>query len=121
VVRRRAAAGCLLLTLGAAACASPEPIARLSFVTTKPGVVQPEILAEDVEGETCFTRDLVRVLLTPPWRAPRADHAPAVARALDDVPEADLLTDVRVQVRVTNWLLFQRICAIATGDAGRLP
>jgi hypothetical protein len=112
-----------LLALAAAlavACAGPPPISRLAFVTRVPGVVEPEILARGVRGEFCFAEDLVRVSLRPPWRARLADPGRAVEDALSRVPGANLLTHVEVWTRVEQYLLFQRICSVVVGDAGRV-
>jgi hypothetical protein len=110
-----------LLALGALGCADPPPIAELALVTTRPDVVRPEILRQDVEGEWCFSQNVVRVSLRPPWRARLADHGRAIARAIDSVPGVDVLVNVDVRVRVEQYLLFQRICAVVRGDAGRIP
>ena len=45
---------------------------------------------------------------------------PAVAKAIDGVPGANVLTDVSMSARVEQYLLFQRVCAIVVGDAGRM-
>ena len=107
------------LSFGVWGCARP-PMAELGLVAVEGGVVQTRTLAQGVRGEHCFSLDLVRTIFTPPWRARLADHGRAIGAALDSVPTADVLTDVRVQVRVEQYLLFQRICAIATGDAGQI-
>jgi hypothetical protein len=82
--------------------------------------VKPRILQGHVEGEWCFTRDIVSVSLRPPWRARLADHGRAIADALESVPEANVLTDVSVSIRVEQYVLFQRVCALAIGNAGVL-
>ena len=104
----------------AAGCAGPPPISRMAFVTRIPGVVEPEVLARGVEGEFCFTEDAVTVSLRPPWRARLADPGRAVEAALASVPGANVLTDVSVRTRVEQYLLFQRICSIVVGNAGRI-
>ena len=109
----------LLALALAGGCAAP-PVAEFRFVARDPGVLSPEILRRDVEGEWCFSQDLIRVSLRPPWRARLADRGRAVADALAKIPEANVLTDVRVWVRVEQYLLFQRVCSIVRGDAGRL-
>jgi len=43
-----------------------------------------------------------------------------VRDALDGVPTANVLTNVDVRVRIEQYLLFQRICAVVQGDAGRV-
>ena len=106
--------------MAAAGCAGPPPISRMAFVTRTPGIVEPEILARDVEGEYCFTQDIIRVSLRPPWRARLADPGRAVEAALASVPGANVLTLVSVRTRVEQYLLFQRICSIAVGNAGRI-
>ena len=115
----RGVAFCALLGF-ALACAGPPSVTDLSFVTPYEGVVEPEILQEDVEATWCFTRNLISVTITPPWRAPLADHGRAISLAIDRVPGANILTDISVWVRIEQYLLFQRVCAIVTGDAGYL-
>jgi hypothetical protein len=109
----------LLGTL-ALGCASPPPIAELTFVAFEPGVVEPRILQGNVEGEWCFSQNVVAVSLRPPWRARLADRGRAIAAAIESVPGANVLTDVHVRIRVEQYLLFQRTCAIVTGNAGRI-
>lgn len=113
-------AGIAAALLFAVGCASPPPVAQLSLVVLEPGLVEPEILQGSVEGEWCLTENVVSNLLRPPWRARFADRGRAVAVALDSVPGANVLTDVRVQIRVEQYFLFQRKCAIVTGNAGRI-
>ena len=112
--------GLPLVLIAALGCAGAPPIAELAFVTPRSGVVTPRILRTGVEGEHCFTEDLIRVSLRPPWLARLADHGRAVADALAQVPDADVLVDASVSVRVEQYLLFQRICAHVRGDAGRI-
>ena len=64
--------------------------------------------------------DVIRVSLRPPWMARLADHGRAVADALAQVPDANVLVGANVSVRVEQYLLFQRICARVRGDAGRI-
>jgi len=78
------------------------------------------ILARNVEGEFCFSEDVVTVTLRPPWRARLADPGRAVAAALAEVPGANVLTHVQVRTRIEQYLLFQRICSIVVGNAGRI-
>ena len=104
-----------------AACASPKPTSSLGFATTVPGVVSPRILKQDVEGEWCFTENVVTVTLRPPWKVRLADAGRAVTKATESVPGANILTDVTVRTRIEQYLLFQRVCSIVVGDAGTLP
>ena len=104
----------------AASCAGPPPITQLTLVTRDPGVLRPEILKRAVQAEWCFNQDIITASLTPPWRARLADRGRAISRAIDSVPGANVLTDVRIRVRVEQYLLFTRVCAIASGDAGRV-
>ena len=73
-----------------------------------------------MEGEACFSLNALSATLRPPWRARLADHGGAIRNALEKVEGANLLTNVSVRVRVEQYLLFQRICAVVVGDAGRL-
>jgi hypothetical protein len=107
----------LLLPLG---CTSAPPIAKLAFVTPRADLVAPQILRAGVEGEHCFREDVISVSLRPPWLAHLADHGRAVADALARVPDANVLVNARMSVRVEQYLLFQRICAVVHGDAGML-
>ena len=102
------------------ACASPPPVAELTFVTRDPGVVNPKILRQEVEGEWCFSQNIIAVSLRPPWRVGLADTGRAVSKAINSVPGANVLTDVIVRTRIEQYLLFQRVCSIVVGDAGRV-
>jgi len=106
--------------LAAVACGTREPLGRLALVTTRPEAVHAEVLAHDVEGEWCFRKTALSTTLRAPWRAHLAEHGLAIARAIDGVPEADVLLDVELRVHVRQYLLFQTICAVAHGDAARL-
>jgi len=122
--RRAARAACnvgiAILAAAAVGCAGPPPISRMAFVTRTPGIVEPEILVRGARGEFCFTEDVVSVSLRPPWRARLADPGRAVEAALASVPGANVLTHVSVRTRVEQYLLFQRICSIVVGNAGRV-
>ena len=102
------------------ACAGPPPAAELTFVTLDPGAANPKILRHEVEGEWCFTQNIITVSLRPPWRVRLADTGRAVSKAIDSVPGANVLTDVIVRTRIEQYLLFQRVCAVVIGDAGRV-
>jgi hypothetical protein len=82
--------------------------------------VNPKILRQEVEGEWCFTQNVIAVSLRPPWRVRLADAGRAVSKAIDSVPGANVLTDVTVRTRLEQYLLFQRVCAVVVGDAGRM-
>jgi hypothetical protein len=92
----------------------------MAFVTRTPGLVEPVILAREVQGEYCFTEDVVTVSTRPPWRARLADPGRAIDDALAQVPGANVLTHIEVKTRVEQYLLFQRICSIVVGNAGRV-
>ena len=119
---RRTAVAALAVLLGALAsgCSTPIALSHMAFVTRTPGLVRPVILAREVRGEFCFTEDIVTVSLRPPWQARLADPGRAVADALAQVPDANVLIDVEMKTRIEQYLLFQRICSIAIGDAGRV-
>jgi len=102
------------------ACASPPPVAELTFVTGDPGAVNPKTLRQEVEGEWCFTQNIIAVSLRPPWRVRLPDTGRAVSKAIDSVPGANVLTDVIVRTRIEQYLLFQRVCSVVIGDAGRV-
>ncbi len=110
----------LLSCLLAAGCAGPPPVSELTLVVREPGVVRPEILKRSVEAEWCFSQDIITASLRPPWRARLADRGRAISRAIESVPGANILTEVRIRVRVEQYLLFTQVCAIASGDAGRV-
>lgn len=101
------------------ACATPPP-SDLDFVVLAEHVVEPKILRQEVEGEWCFTQDFITVTLRPPWRARLADVQPAVIRAIESVPGANVLMNVSLKTRIEQYLLFQRICSVVVGDAGRI-
>ena len=102
------------------ACAGPPPNLDLAFVTREPDVVNPRILRQEVRGEWCFTQDIITLSLRPPWQVQLADTGWAVSRAIDSVPGANILTNVIVLTRIEQYLLFQRVCSIVIGDAGRV-
>lgn len=102
------------------ACAGPPPGAELTFVTRDPYVLNPKTLRQEVEGEWCFTQNIVTVSLRPPWRVRLPDTGRAVSRAIDSVPGANVLTDVIIRTRIEQYLLFQRVCSVVVGDAGRV-
>lgn len=103
-----------------AGCGKPPPIAEFGFLATQPDVVRPLVIKRGVEGKWCFTENLIATTLRPPWNARLADHGRAVRDALDGIPTANILTNVDVRVRIDQYLLFQRICAVVQGDAGRV-
>ena len=43
-----------------------------------------------------------------------------VVAALEGVPGANVLTRATLRVKVEQYLLFQRVCAIVTGNAGAI-
>lgn len=110
----------ILGLLCATGCSKPPPIAEFGFLVTRPDVVQPVVVQRDVEGRSCFTENLLAVTLRPPWNARLADHGAAVRDALSRYPTANAMSDVRILVRVEQYLLFQRICAVVHGDVGTL-
>ena len=79
-----------------------------------------ELLKRNVRGQACFSVDVVRAVLRPPWRARPADHGAAIADALSKVEDAEMLMDVSVYARVEQYLLFQRVCSVVIGNAARL-
>jgi hypothetical protein len=109
----------LALAIAGSGCAKP-PMAEYGLVSTRPGAVHAVVVQRDVEGEACSNESLLAVLLRPPWQARLADHGRAVRNALAQVPTADVLENVQMEVRVEQFLLFQRICARVRGDAGRI-
>lgn len=121
-VARRSAIAAIAALLGALAsgCSTPYTLSHMAFVTRTPGLVEPVVLEREVHGEYCFTEDVVTVSLRPPWRARLADPGRAVADALAKVPGANVLTHIQVKTRVEQYLLFQRICSVVVGNAGRV-
>ncbi len=109
-----------LLCASVSGCGKPPPLADFGFLVTRPDVVQPVVVQRDVEGRSCFTENLIAVTLRPPWNARLADHGAAVRDALSRHPTANAMSNVRILVRVEQYLLFQRICAVVHGDVGRL-
>ena len=113
---------CGLTTLAVlvCACGTPAPVSRFALAVRAPDVVRSQVIRRDVEGEWCFTQNLISATLRPPWRARLADRGRAVEDALAQVPGANILTHASLSVRVEQYLLFQRVCSIVIGDAGRL-
>lgn len=101
-------------------CSTPPALTHVAFVTRTPGLVEPVILAREVRGEFCFSEDVVTVNLRPPWQARLSDPGRAVEDALAKVPGANVLVRVQMRTRLEHYLLFQRVCAIVVGDAGRV-
>lgn len=110
----------ILGLLCAAGCGKPPPLSEFGFLATRPDVVQPVVVQRDVEGRACFTENVLAVTLRPPWRARLADHGAAVRDALSRYPTANAMSDVRILVRVEQYLLFQRICAVVHGNVGTI-
>lgn len=125
MLRRPARAASVALGLGllwgATGCATPPTLSEFGLLVTRPGVVRPVVMQRDVEGSACFTENLLAVTLRPPWRARLADHGAALRDALSRYPGANAMFNVHIAVRVEQYLLFQRICAVVRGDVGRLP
>lgn len=118
-MKRALLALALAVTLG---CASQRPVTRLTFVTTKEGVVAPEILAVGVEHSWCYTLNPLDYLSRFPWRASLVpDYGYAVALALKSVPGANIMTDVEIERRRSEYVLFRRVCSTVKGNAGRIP
>jgi hypothetical protein len=113
-----AAVTAVLLSL--CACVSPPPPAELTIASLTPGALDVETLRQEVTGEWCFTQDLISISLRPPWRVRMADTGRAVSEALAGVEGANVLTDVIVRTRIEQYILFQRVCSIVVGDAGRV-
>jgi hypothetical protein len=117
-MKRVALALSVALVLG---CTSPRPVTRLTFVTTKPGVVDAEILAEGVERGWCYTINPLEYLSRFPWKASLVpDYGYAVALALRSVPGADIMTDVEIERRRSEYVLFRRVCSTVRGNVGRI-
>jgi hypothetical protein len=107
----------LALALGCAA----RPVTRLTFVTTQDALVEPEILATDVERSWCFTITLLEYAARFPWRASLVpDYGYAVLLALRDVPGSNVMVDVEVERKRSEYLLFRRVCSSVRGDVGRI-
>ncbi len=88
-------------------------------IATVPGILGPEayppamVLATGASGEDCGTQ----ILLVP---LHRPSLETAVARAIAGVPEATLLTDVRISVRAIVTGVYNRSCLRVTGSAAKL-
>lgn len=118
--RKALACALALVLLLASACGGQRPITRFTFASAE-RVIEPEVLGEIVAGKDCFSQFFLQVLLTPPWRVRRADHSLAMANAMANAPEANVLLDVVLRVDVSQYGLFQRTCAVVTGRPGRIP
>lgn len=102
-------------------CAAPPPVTRLTFVTTREGVIQPEILATGVEYGWCYTLTLLDYAARLPWKASLVpNYGYAVALAIDSVPGANVMTNVKVERQRHEYGIFRRVCSTVTGDVGRI-
>ncbi len=119
--RRLALALAALSLITTAGCAGDPAITQLTLAAPEMPPVPARVIQRGVEGRRYFTQNFVQVLLRPPWQARRANHSLAVAAALVRVPDANVLMNAALQVEVQQFLLFQRTCAIARGDAGAMP
>jgi len=118
-MRRRTQAAVVAAVL-IAGCATPPPPAPIAFVTRDAQALEPRVVKAAVEGTWCFSENLITVTLRPPWKVRLADTGRAVTRALESVPGANVLTNVRVRTRIEQYLLFHRVCAVVVGDAGHV-
>lgn len=102
-------------------CASSRPVTRLTFVTTRDAVLEAEILETDVERGWCYTITFIDYLARFPWHASLVpDYGYAVALALKSVPGGNVMLDVDVERRRSEYGLFRRVCSYVKGDVGRL-
>jgi hypothetical protein len=111
----------LVAALSLLGCASEPPVTRLTFVTTREAVVEPEVLATGVEAGWCYTLNPLDYLARLPWKAsyvPSYGHA--IALALAKVPGANVMTGVSVQRTRSEYLLVRRVCSTVKGDVGRI-
>ena len=93
-----------LITAHAGTNVVDPPITRLTFATTDAEMMKTRTLRRIVLGKSCFTRDFITSILTPPWRAQRADHGLAIAAALEGVEGANVLLNTRIRVRIVSSL-----------------
>ncbi len=49
------------------------------------------------------------------------DYGYAVALVLKSVPGANIMTDVVIERRRSEYGLFRRVCSYVNGNAGRVP
>ncbi len=111
----------LVVLLGLSGCASDPPVTRLTFVTTHHGVVEPEILATDVEAGWCYTLTPFDYLARMPWKVSYVpNYGYAVALAMAKVPGGNVMTNVTVQRTRSEYLLIRRVCSMVKGDVGRI-
>lgn len=101
----RAALWAVLAFAGVAwtGCRGPQTIAEFTFLTNQQ-ILRPIVLRPGHRREWCPT-DPERM----------ADHARAIERAIADVPDANVMTNVLVWVP-----LQEHYCVVVLGDVGRV-
>ena len=87
----------------------------LSIVASQNVGLQPELIQRSVEGEDC-----THVLLFIPMGSLVPNLDEAMDRALEKVPDGNILTDVAVYSDVRFTYIYNRTCLRVKGDVGRL-
>lgn len=101
----RLAALALILT----ACQTHR-IGDLSIVANRNVPMDPAVLQTGLRGEDCAFDS---------FGVPSLEEA--IDRAQRQVPEANALTNAKVELRVELYVLLTRRCFIVTGDAVQIP
>lgn len=115
-------ARCLLLAfaLGEIGCATRPPVSQLTLVTTRQAFTSATVVAADVEGYYCHWRNILDSLSRFPWNLPMMDHALALQAVMRQYPEANVMLNASVRVRVNEFILASRHCIFVEGDLARV-
>jgi len=105
---------------GIIGCSTRPPVAKLTLVSTRDAFRSATIIAPDVEGYYCYWRTVLDSLARFPWNQPWTDHALAIQAVMRKHPEANVMLQASVRVRVTSFLLVDRFCAVVKGDLARV-
>ena len=69
-------------------------------MTTRPAFTSATVVAADVEGYYCHWRIILDSLSRFPWNLPMMDHALALQAVMRQYPEANVMLNASVRVRV---------------------
>jgi hypothetical protein len=95
-------------------------VAQLTLVTTRDAFTSATIVAPNVEGYYCYWRTILDRLSRFPWNQHLANHALALQAVMRQHPEANVMLNASVRVRVNYFLVVDRYCVIVEGDLARV-
>jgi hypothetical protein len=87
----------------------------LSIVASQNVGLEPELIRRSVEGKDC-----THMLLFIPMGSLVANLDEAMDRALEKVPEGNILTDMAIYNDLLFTYIYNRTCLRIKGDVGRL-